>query len=109
MKRKEIFIITCLLFIGVGLYFYQKSSKHEELVVYHHKKIIDHIDLSKNARYTYHGDVGVFHLEVKNGKARAYDVDCPNQICVHTGWIQREDGKSIVCAPNGISVSFETV
>ncbi len=74
MKRKEIFIIICLLFIGVGLYFYQKSSKHEELVVYHHKKIIDHIDLSKNARYTYHGDVGVFHLEVKNGKARAYDV-----------------------------------
>lgn len=109
MKRKEIFIIICLLFIGVGLYFYQKSSKHEELVVYHHKKIIDHIDLSKNARYTYHGDVGVFHLEVKNGKARAYDVDCPNQICVHTGWIKYEDGKSIVCAPNGISVSFETV
>ena len=109
MKKRELIIVLCLLVIGAGFYFYQKSTKREELVVYHHKKMIAHIDLSKNARYAYQGDVGTFHLEVKDGRARAYDVDCPNQICVHTAWIKRDDGKSIVCAPNGISVSFETV
>ena len=39
------------------------------------------------------------HLEIKDGAIRFYDVVCPDQICVATGFIRR-DGEISVCMPN---------
>lgn len=38
-------------------------------------------------------------LEVGQGKARVLKSDCPEQICVNTGWISGA-GQTIVCVPN---------
>ena len=39
------------------------------------------------------------HIEIKDGAIRFYDVACPDQICVATGFISR-DGEVAVCMPN---------
>ena len=40
-------------------------------------------------------------LEIKDGAVRMIYADCPDQICVHTGWINQEHDM-IVCMPNKV-------
>lgn len=38
-------------------------------------------------------------VEIENGRARVKEADCPNQLCVRTGWISHP-GHLAVCVPN---------
>ncbi|MDD3244152.1 MAG: NusG domain II-containing protein [Eubacteriales bacterium] len=42
-------------------------------------------------------------VEVKDGRARVCASDCPDQVCVRTGWISRP-GQTAVCLPNRLVV-----
>lgn len=64
-------------------------------------------DINEDNYYEIEGEYGLFHIEVKDGKCRAIDVDCPNQICVHTGWISVDNPIPIICLPNGIMVEID--
>ena len=111
MKKKEFLVIIVLVIAMIcGYMGYQLMHRAPvtQVVVYHHKKKIATIDLTKNHIYTFKGDIGTFHLQVKDHRYRAIDVDCPNQICVHTGWVKLGDEQFIVCAPNGLTVTQET-
>lgn len=44
-------------------------------------------------------------LEIRDGKVRLAESNCPNQICVRQGWIDRG---VIVCLPNRIIVRVGT-
>lgn len=48
------------------------------------------------------GDAGVT-VEVRAGRVRVAESDCPRKVCVRTGWISRP-GRAIVCAPNRLLV-----
>ncbi len=41
--------------------------------------------------------------EVREGKIRFYESDCPDQICVKAGWLER-DGDMAACLPNRVWV-----
>ena len=62
-------------------------------------KTVEKLDLHENRDVTIRGEFGVMHIEVRQGKVRVSDADCPNRICVRTGWRSRE-GEVIVCVPN---------
>lgn len=110
MKKKEIAVVAVILIAALTLWFVLRpaSSSNLEVHVYLHDELVDTVDLTTDKTYTYEGDTGTFHLEVKDGKYRAVDVDCPNQICVNVGWVSPEDETSIICAPNGITVVAES-
>lgn len=42
-------------------------------------------------------------VEIKDGRVRVKEADCPNQICVHTGWLSKP-GQISFCAPNNLKV-----
>ncbi|NPV53348.1 MAG: NusG domain II-containing protein [Firmicutes bacterium] len=42
-------------------------------------------------------------LEMRDGKIRIAESNCPEQVCVRTGWISRP-GQSIICVPNRVMV-----
>ena len=44
-------------------------------------------------------------IEIKDGKVRMTEADCPNHLCVRQGWISFS-GQSIVCLPNELSVTI---
>lgn len=47
---------------------------------------------------------GCYNLvELKDGKVRVKEADCPNQVCVNTGWLSKP-GQISVCAPNKLKV-----
>ncbi len=45
-------------------------------------------------------------LEIRGGRIRIVDADCPRQICEHTGWISRANQR-IVCVPNKILIEVK--
>lgn len=47
-------------------------------------------------------------LVISEGSARMEWADCPDQVCVHHQGISR-DGESIICLPNQVVVSVESV
>ncbi|HQD76956.1 MAG TPA: NusG domain II-containing protein [Bacillota bacterium] len=42
-------------------------------------------------------------VEFRDGKVRIKEADCPNQLCVKTGWLSKP-GRISVCAPNKLKV-----
>ncbi|MCC8122735.1 MAG: NusG domain II-containing protein [Oscillospiraceae bacterium] len=46
-------------------------------------------------------------VEVKPGAIRIYDANCPDQICVSSGW-SGKGSSPIVCLPHRLVISFES-
>jgi len=105
---KKLLAVLMIVLAIISAAHLMHRSQDLEVHVYYHKDLIDTIDVSVDSIYTYQGDEGTFHLKVVNGRYCATDVDCPNQVCVHTGWVAIGDEKAIICAPNGITVVQES-
>lgn len=45
-------------------------------------------------------------LSVQDGRVCVSQADCPDKLCVHSGWIGRS-GQVIACVPAGITVRVE--
>ena len=43
-------------------------------------------------------------VEIRDGRARVADSDCPDQICRHMGWISRK-GETVICAPAAVRLT----
>lgn len=52
------------------------------------------------------GKLGEYLIEIRNGKVRAMEANCPERICIERGWIYRS-GDSIICFPNQIIIRLE--
>ncbi len=44
-------------------------------------------------------------VEIGNGRARVAQSDCPDQVCVHSGWLSR-NGQTAACVPAGVCVQI---
>ncbi len=49
------------------------------------------------------GFIGTTHVEAIGGRVRVTRSDCPDKVCVHSGWINRP-GQMVVCLPNRVVV-----
>jgi heptaprenyl diphosphate synthase len=61
------------------------------------------ISLLEDRRITVKGTLGYVTIETHGGMVRVVDADCPNRICVRTGW-RRNVGDAIVCVPNKLVI-----
>jgi hypothetical protein len=57
------------------------------------------LNLLENHFLIVKGVHGLLRVETHDGRARVAEADCPNKICVRTGWRGRA-GEVIVCVPN---------
>ena len=83
------------------------DTKDEDINGNENNYNIARININEDNYYTLTGDYGTFNLEVKDGQIKAIDVECPNQICVHTGWISKSYPFPIICIPNNIVVTID--
>lgn len=44
-------------------------------------------------------------VEIKDGRIRVAESDCPKGVCKHVGWV-RTPGRSIVCVPNKVLIEL---
>ena len=44
-------------------------------------------------------------VQIENGRIRMLEAECPDQTCVHMGWLD-SGAMPIVCLPNHLSIEF---
>ncbi len=102
---RDICLVLALLSLGIILLLVIRPSEDAGNFA------VVEVDGRKVARYSLSED-GVFEInggrntiEVKGGKVRMLESDCPNQLCVHQMWIDRVN-QSIICLPNRVIVTI---
>lgn len=108
MKKGDKIVGIILLIIVVitlsATLVYKNSVKGSEniAVIKRSGKILKTIDLNKVVKpeeFTLKTENGDYNtIEVKHNSIRIIDANCPNKLCVKSGWISKP-GEIIVCLP----------
>lgn len=110
MKRNDIVLIGILIFISLAglLVFKSLASDHLIAVITQDDQVIERIDLAKVKEPRTITVSGDYHnvIQIEPNRIRFEKSDCPEQICVHTGWMS-DYGDIAVCMPNKAIVSIE--
>jgi len=91
--------ITIAIFWGISSFTTLGSSA----VVMVGDQLAYKLPLDVNKVVTVQGRIGEVTIEVREGKVRVTRADCPNHVCVRTGW-RFVGGEVIVCVPNHVWV-----
>lgn len=94
-----IFVVALCLFFGYKLY--NKGEGKYAQVIYD-GQIIKEFPLDKDTEYIPKINENII-IEIKDNKVRFKHSDCPDKICINTGWLS-QPGQTAVCLPNKMSV-----
>lgn len=107
-RTTKLVVILLLVVVAVcSLYIFQTSTQPSTqlLQIYQHGTLVQTIDLSHvQEAYTIElkGENGVYNtVSVEPGRVCISHASCPDQVCVHQGWIS-DSTLPIVCLPNEI-------
>lgn len=110
-KLVAIFIAVIILISGIGVYAYMSFSKGNSRIaeIKQDGKLIKTIDLNKvtepiEIRIPYGDNYNIVYAE--KGRIRVTDADCPDKLCVESGWIS-EPGKNVICLPHRLIISIQ--
>ncbi len=114
MKRNDIIllgIIMSVVLIGWGGWkWYQGRSEtnHRIAVISQNQKVIERIDLDTVTEPREIKLAGKYNeiIAVEKGRIRFKQADCPDKICVNTGWLNHP-GDIAVCLPNRAVIKIE--
>lgn len=70
-------------------------------------QVVATLDLHQEGRRQIRTGERVYLLEVRDGGVRILQADCPDQVCVRTGFIMRK-GQSIVCVPGRLLITVDS-
>ena len=103
-------LIVLILLISTGVILFTRfglkwqASKISEALVYHEGKLLQHPRLDKDQEIVLLK--GKMIAEIKEGRIRVRESDCPRRICVNRGWI-KAPGQIIVCVPNKVLIEIK--
>ena len=109
MKHKILIIIAALIFAAgvVGSVMVLNAPKKNTVNIKSGGKVLYTLDLSQEADRTFEikTDSGSNTVEIKDGKIRVKDADCPDKTCVRMGWLDSA-AMPIVCLPHDLVIAF---
>jgi len=109
--RSDLVFIGLILFISVASSFwvihkrFQPSSGSSAVCIYQKDKLLEESGLDKDKIIAILG--GKMQLELKDGRIRVLNTDCPHHICKNMGWI-KHNGETIVCVPNRVLIEIKS-
>ena len=113
MKNTRIpIVILAVIFaacLAVSLFVFGKPAGNVVNII-SGGKILYTFDLSKAEDCVFNVECcgGVNTIEIKDHKIHVREADCPDGICVKTGWIGEQTGAApIVCLPNRVVIEME--
>lgn len=109
--RTWIIIIVLLLAASIAgsLLAAGKTTEGTTANIYLDGECIESIDLSsveEGYSFDVEGPIGTNRVAVEHGRICVESADCPDQICVHQGWISNS-AAPIVCLPNKLVIRVE--
>lgn len=102
-SRSDFIPVIIIIVLAVGAYFLftcGQSGNYAEILA--DNTVIKRVDLSQDSEFSLEGYEGVT-FSVKDGAISFVSSDCPDKICVRTGYIKNR-GQSAVCLPNRLTV-----
>jgi len=106
-KRSDLIGLTALLaaaaFYIIGIRAEQEAVPHCS-VIYNRQPVLT-LELTENRTISF-SDLPQVRFIVHNGSIAFLESDCPDQICVNTGFIGTP-GQSAACLPNRIVLAIE--
>jgi len=107
----DVVLTVLILFFSAGVILYtrlglnRESPELLEASVYQEGKLLKNLRLDKDQEISLLN--GQMLIEIKEGRIRVKESDCPRKICVNTGWI-KTPGQIIVCVPNKVLVEIKS-
>ncbi|MGE5542463.1 MAG: NusG domain II-containing protein [Bacillota bacterium] len=101
-----VLMIAGILWLGLGYY---RGHRGEVVVVNVQGVDMEELPLDRSrepVNRTVQGAIGQSTFEVSGGRVRMISSDCPDKVCVKTGWISQA-GQVIVCLPNRVILKVE--
>ncbi len=112
MKKKEIIIIAVIAAAAAAAIllmhiFRSDKASGVTVAVQYQNRIVYEFDPAFDQEYELTGDYGKMVIEVKDMKWHVKEVECPNHICEHMGWMGPDDLMPITCLPNNLIIYLE--
>ena len=110
MKIKILIIAAAVIFIAgvIGSVMVLNAPKKNTVRIKRGGKVLYTLDLSKEDDRTFEiesADGGVNLVEIKDGRIRVNEADCPDKTCVRMGWLD-SSAMPIVCLPHKLIIEF---
>lgn len=104
-------LIIGIVLLSCALLFFSRApgaSGGGVAVITRDGRVIERIALGADAETLHFTIDGGYHNEitVEGGRIRFSESDCPDQVCVHTGWLSKP-GQTAVCLPNRVVITIE--
>lgn len=110
MKGIYILIITCAaVFISAAIIsVFMLNAPHGDIVeIKNNGKLLYTVDLSKSPDRTFvvefEGKENL--IEIKDHRIRVSEADCPDKVCVNTGWLD-SPAIPVICLPNKLIIEY---
>ena len=109
-KRNLVFssILGILLLLGAaGSLWMLRPMQAEQVEILQDGTAIFQLNLAQESdrifAVEYNGSIN--QIEIRNHQIRILEADCPDQTCVHTGWLS-SNGLPIVCLPHHLVIQY---
>lgn len=108
LRAGDLVVIACVLLLaGVSFFFLYVQAEPGSTAVVTTPDGTLTLPLDTDTRQVLTGKNGIeVSIVVSDGRVRFEESGCPDQICVHTGWLSG-NGQSAACLPAGIVVRVE--
>jgi hypothetical protein len=106
LKKGDLIIIAAVILVAAAaqIYFLAPKSVKTAAEITQDGRLLKTVELNANDNYEFVTDAsGDFVFEANNGRIRIVKANCPDQICVRTGWVSQA-GQAIICIPNRLQV-----
>ena len=106
-RNKVLVVIAAAIFIGAAVWctviLLKPKSKYVNIT--QDGKLLYALDLTKekDRTITVEYEDRKNTIEIKDGRIRMLEADCPDHICMETGWLE---DVPIVCLPNRLVIEF---
>lgn len=100
----RILIVVLAIATGASFFFTDLLAAHGFTVLVEVRNVVVYKgNLSEEKTVALRGSFGNVKVQIRQGKVAVVHADCPNRICMRTGW-RSLAGESIICVPNRLVV-----
>lgn len=107
MKKLPFVLVGCLLFLGIlGSILVLQRPDTSMVEILRDGEVLYRLDLEQEEdqilEIEYEGRTNT--VEIKDHQIRMAEAECPDNTCVHMGWL--DSAAPIVCLPNHLVIQF---